>query len=292
MSDKCYRVPEVETHLLTSKKIGQSFKIQVMQPLLRTHGRERFPILYLTDGNLSFDFAKGISHVLQVTGEVARYILVGIGYPGENPFVGSVLRCRDLTPAHRAEVTEWRRSRPIEGVPDIEPGRKQWHGAAEFLAFMDDDVRALVEARYPVHADQRAYFGHSLGGALGLHALFSRMKLFNRYVISSPDLHYDGDDHALGVAQRFIASGERLDAKVVMTVGSEEEFEADKQKAQFVSSFYRFAAALRSAQIPGLEFSHRAFEGETHASVWPVAFSHGVREIFGPAAVPPLMQRE
>lgn len=31
---------------------------------------------------------------------------------------------RDLTPTHRAEVTEWRRPRQIKGVPDIEAGRK------------------------------------------------------------------------------------------------------------------------------------------------------------------------
>jgi predicted alpha/beta superfamily hydrolase len=292
MSDKFYYVPEVETHLVDSKDIDQTFKIQVMQPLTRKHGRERFPVLYLTDGNYSFDFAKGISHCLQATGEVARYILVAIGYPGDNPFAGSVLRCRDLTPAHRAEVPEWRRSRPIEGVPDIAVGKKCWHGATEFLGFIENEIRALVDERYPVVVGERAYFGHSLGGALGLHALFSRSKLFSRYVISSPDLFYDGDDHGIAAAREFIASGERLDAKVLMTVGGDEEFEADKDKCQFVSSFYRLAALLRQAHIPGLEFSHRLFDGETHASVWPVAFSHGARSIFGPADVPPLMQRE
>ena len=289
MSDKYYYVPEVETHLLGSKHIDQTFKIQVMQPLTRRDGGERFPVLYVTDGNLSFDFAKGISHGLQATGEVARYILIGIGYPGENPFAGSVLRCRDLTPAHRAEVPEWRRSRPIEGVPDIEGGKKRWNGAADFLEFINHELRALVDGRYPTIPDQRAYFGHSLGGALGLHALFSGSKLFSRYVISSPDLFYDGDDHGIAAARAFIASGQRLDAKVFMTVAGEEEFEADKQKSEFVSSFYRLAALLHRAKIQGLDLTHRVFQGETHMSVWPFAFSHGVRAVFGPADGPPLL---
>jgi hypothetical protein len=292
VDDKPYYVPEVETHLLNSEVIDQVFKIQVMQPLVLKHAQERFPVLYLTDGNYSFDFAKGISHCLQRTGEVARYILVGIGYPGENPFAGSVLRCRDFTPADRPEVAEWRRPLPVDGVPDIESGKRAWGGADAFLDFIDRELSAFVDTRYSTIPGERSYFGHSLGGGLGLHALFSRTTLFSGYVISSPGLHYDGKDLGIAAANAFVASGESRNAKVVLTVGGEEEFEADKVKSHFVSSFFRLAALLQGARVSGMEFSYRLFPGETHASVWPIAFSHGVRALFGPADKPPLRQRQ
>jgi predicted alpha/beta superfamily hydrolase len=79
-------VPSVRTHLIHSKYIGQAFKVQVMQPLQLEGGGARFPVLYATDGNLTFDLFKGISYVLQESGrEVQPYILVSIGYPSDCP---------------------------------------------------------------------------------------------------------------------------------------------------------------------------------------------------------------
>lgn len=275
-------VPRVETHLLASKHVDQIFQVQVMQPLTRKGAGETFPALYLTDANAAFDVAKGISHGLHIAGQVRRYILIGIGYPGDNPFAGSLLRGRDMTSARRAAPPGYPESLPIEGVPGIEPGGKRWSGAPDFIAFIRDELIPFIDGRYPTVAGERSYFGHSMGGGFGLHALFSQAGLFNRYIISSPGLAIDEDDHGIQEARQFIASGASLDAQVVMSVGGEEEFESEP--ARFVSSFYRLAALLRSAQLAGLSFSSRVYPGESHVSVWPIAFTHGVQAIYGPAA--------
>lgn len=287
--NKPFYVPGVETHLIESRFVEQTYQIQVMQPLMRAGQAERFPVLYLTDGNTSFDFAKGISHGLQVAGQVRRFILVGIGYPGENPFAGNILRFRDFTSERRAEVPGFPRTSAIEGVHGIEEGKKRWHGAADFLDFIRHELTPFIDEKYPTIPGERAYAGHSLGGGLGLHALFSRADIFNRYILVSPSVSYEGDDHVLREAQEFISSGGRLDANVVMAVGEREEFdESASPKAQFVSNFFRLASLLHKARIPGLEFTSRIYPGETHASVWPIAFLHGIQAIFGPAECPPV----
>jgi uncharacterized protein len=284
MVRKLFYVPPERTHSIASRYVDQTYRIQVMQPLAKRGELERLPVLYLTDGNDSFDIARSILHGLLAAGHVSRFILVGIGYPGDNPFVGDLLRARDFTPERRAEIDGFPRTSLIEGVPEIERGKKYWHGAADFLAFVRSELIPLIEHEYYTLPGDRAYFGHSLGASLGLHALLSQPGLFNRFILSSPGLCWDGDPHGIEPVERFIASKQRLDAEVFLSVGSEEEFEPRYSRSQFCSGYYRLAALIRRAQIPGLDFTNRIFLGETHASVWPMAFTHGVQRVFGPAA--------
>lgn len=280
MSRKPLHVPAVDTHHL------DGFQIQVMQPLMRRDGSERFPVLYITDANMAFDMAKGISHCLHVTGDVARYILVGIGYPGDNPLAGTIERRRDYTPAGRPEVADWPRTYPVEGVGEIPAGQPCWGRAGDFVAFIRERLMPFIDARYPTLPQDRGFFGHSLGGGFGLHVLFNHTALFGRYALSSPSISYDGDDYAIHEARAFIASGQRLDARIFLSVGGDEEFGAAYAKSQFVSSSYRLGAILND--MSGVSFRHRVYLGETHLGVYPIAFSHAVQYLYGPAPASPL----
>jgi hypothetical protein len=94
-------------------------------------------------------------------------------------------------------------------------------------------------------------------------------------------LRYDQYDLVLRDARTFIASQPTLtDVHVVMTVGTSEEFETEYSQWKLTSSFYRLAALLDSAAIPGLQLTTHAFPGEVHETVWPVAFSYGARLLF------------
>src|SRR5687767_7794990 len=87
-----------ETHLIRSTHVAQTFKVQVMRPTRKKGESAKFPVVYATDGNLTFDVLKGISYGLQLSEEVApRFLLVGIGYPSDSPWAGAILRGRDLT---------------------------------------------------------------------------------------------------------------------------------------------------------------------------------------------------
>jgi hypothetical protein len=56
--------PPVETHLLRSELIRQTFKIQVMQPARRRGENQRYPVVYVTDANWVFDMFKSISYLM------------------------------------------------------------------------------------------------------------------------------------------------------------------------------------------------------------------------------------
>jgi predicted alpha/beta superfamily hydrolase len=289
-SDKSFYLPTIETRLLRSRHVDQEYRIEVMQPLLKRGSLERFPVLYITDGNLSFDLAKAIAQSLQIAGQVQRFILVGICYPPPHPFAGNILRSRDFTSLYRAPIAGLSGKSPIAGVPQIDEGGKTWHGADQFLSFIQDELIPVIDANYPTICADRAYAGFSLGGGLGLHAMFARPDLFKRYLLTSPSIAYDGDEYGIREAQEYIAGGGNIEAKVFLGVGEKEEFDPTEAVARphFVSSLYRLAAVLRKADFAGLDLTCRIFAGETHASVWSISFTHGIQVIYGPAEQPPL----
>lgn len=286
--------PCVDTHLLESRHVQQTFKIQVMQPARRRGDATRHPVIYVTDGNIAFDVLKGISQSMQMSAQDAPpFILVGISYPADGPFAGLLLRARDLTFPHYPRLST--QPPPIEGVLEARRGGKDFYGAEEFRAFIERELIPHIDARYDTVPGDRTYFGHSAGGGFGLFTLFTRPELFRRYIVSSPGLIYHGMspagiryeeyDFLLQYARGFIASGKRLHAtQLYMSVGTEEEFEPGLEQWRIASSFQRMVALLNAQPIPGLELTAEALPGETHGTAWPIAFMHGVRAVFGTRA--------
>ena len=284
-------VPLIETHLIRSEHVAQTFKIEVMQPVQQRGEATRFPVVYVTDGNLAFDVLKGIALSLQLAErQVPRFMVVGIGYPGESPLAGAVLRARDFTfPGYPKLSTE---PPPIEGVLVDEPGAKDFYGAEDFQRFIERELVPLIDGRYRTIPGDRTYFGHSVAGGFGLFTLFTQAHLFKNYIVSSPGLvyhgtssagvHYDDHDFVLQDARRFVASGTSLDGtRLFMSVGTAEEFEPNLAQWRLTSSFHRLVALMKAGNIPGLQFTAETFPGATHMTAWPLAFIDGVKCMFG-----------
>jgi uncharacterized protein len=283
--------PPAQTHLIRSSFVAQTYKVQVALPEQRRGETTRFPVVYVTDGNRVFEMFRAISQILQASGyDAPRFALVSIGYPGDSPRAGALLRTRDFTfpgyPALRLVPP------PAEGVPMPEEGTPHMNGAADFSMFIEQELVPFIDRTYETIPGDRTYFGHSGGGAYGLYLLFTRAHLFRSYIVSSPSLtfqgeldgvHYDDCDFAFQEARSFIASRPRLSGQVRlhMSVGTEEEFEQALRPWQLTSSFYRMAQLLKAAEIAGLQVTSEAISGQTHMSVWPIAFVHGVQAVFG-----------
>jgi len=283
--------PVIETHLIRSRRVAQTFRIQVMLPAIKRGETTRFPVVYATDGNFAFDVLKGISYGMQQSERDARrFIVVGIGYPDDSPLAGAILRARDLTFPHYPKLSL--KPPPVEGVLVPREGAKDFYGAEDFQQFIRHELIPLMDERYMTLPGERTYFGHSAGGGFGLFTLFTQAELFKNYIASSPGLIYHGEstagiryenyDFVLDQARRFIASEKPLTGvKVYMSVGSEEEFEPNLSQWQLTSSFYRMAALMRRAAIPGLQLTTEVLTGETHMTAWPISFIHGIKAVFG-----------
>ena len=284
--DEPYEVPAPEKHTIKSKFVDQTFEIHVQLPLRLKDGSERFPVLYLTDcvSTMLFD---DITALMQMGGDVPRFIMVGIGYPAENWMGGMQLRGRDMTPTEFT-VPQWAMPWPVPGILKVKEGKKTG-GAAEFLQFIREELMPFIDAKYPTISDDKGYFGDSLGGLFGLYVMFNQPDTFNRYIIGSPSAWWD-KEVILKQAKKFIGSGKPLNARVFIAVGALEEVGAMGAQYRMVTNVYRIEKMLLEANLEGLRLSTYTFPDESHTSVVAMNYIRGLQAVYDKPAMPFLQE--
>jgi predicted alpha/beta superfamily hydrolase len=99
--------------------------------------------------------------------------------------------------------------------------------------------------------------------------LLTRPELFRRYVAVSPSLWYAGGS-LLGLEPRSSEGHGEVAADVFLGVGAQEN-------PAMAEDLRAFAARLR--RRPGLRVVEQVFEDEVHNSVFPAAFTRGIRAV-------------
>jgi predicted alpha/beta superfamily hydrolase len=262
---------------LHSKRIGETFQIDVALPARPGPTGRPMPVAYVMDANTVFGIAAQAARFLQDGDQARPAIIVGVGYCLDGVVrpkdAYGPLRTRDLSPSidqnYLDLVAAARNGRPVPD--DIRPAG----GADDFLDFLIEAVQPFIAERYPVDFADQTLIGSSLGGLFSLYAYFRRPGAFANHVANSPALWWNGgefmklpDHHASPVG----AAG-----SLFISVGGEEP---NAPPWMMLDNFHRFAERLRS--IKGLALTSHVFEGESHTSVIPAALSRGMRTIFAP----------
>lgn len=129
------------------------------------------PAVYLLDGAMWLPTFAKIDDAYSRVHDMAPVVLVGIGYL--NAVNTSDLRKRDFTPAFGRT-----------------PNRTG--GADAFLDVLQHEIIPYAEAHLPIDGHERGLVGHSYGGLFAAYALARAPDLFDRYLILSPALWFDG----------------------------------------------------------------------------------------------------
>jgi len=271
-ANKAYYIPKIETHLIKSKYVDQTFEISVWLPISKKDGSERFPVLYVTDANTGLPMGD-MMHYMHIGGDAPRFIMVGIGYPVTHALGGSIIRRRDMTPTEELTAPNLI---PIDGIPKVLSGKKSG-GAAEFLQFIRQELIPYVDKKYNTIPGDRALFGDSLGGLFALYTLFHETNTFNRYIIGSPSIWYD-NEISLKYAEKFMASDKKPKARIYMSIGELEE----EPHQKMVTNVYRMQAILNSkpTAMPDLKIKMQVIPNETHTSVIAINLIRGIQEVF------------
>lgn len=159
--------------------------------------RAGYPVLYLLDGNA----ALGALQDAQLA-DLARRgppVLVFIGYATDLRF-DATARAYDYTP-------------PLPGgepVIDDIARQRRGGGADVFLDLIEQRIKPLVQAQAPIDRQRQSLWGHSYGGLLTLHALFTRPASFQRFIAADPSLWWQGG-FILQEAQVFTANPQPFD---------------------------------------------------------------------------------
>lgn len=244
-----------------------------------------WPVIYVLDGNLMFSPLAQLVHNRSARGAELRggsAVVVGLGH---------VLPA-DSTEVHDRAARTYDYTLPFDGVAPDSQGRAQG-GADVFLDWMAQQLLPLLHARLPINPSQQMLVGHSYGGLLTLHALFTRPALFQRYVAASPSLWW-GNGLVLDEAVRFLQRQAQQPAlaqpvQLYLSQGSEEMAGRNPAQRSATANPERAAsaqAAQARAQVHGLhtladlQQALNAVAGlRCQHDVWPGA-NHGGTQLF------------
>ncbi len=230
-----------------------------------------YPVFYVLDGNAAFPVAAFLARTAASRREVTGYsppLVVGIGYPGDADFDVKARR-RDYTVSMK---------KPDDAAEE--------GGAERFLDFIENELKPMLAARYPIDRKRQALFGHSFGGLFVVHALFARPAGFSTYLASSPSIWW-GDRLVLNGLPGLLKLDGTLRPRVQISVGSLEdqpprgkyppEVLAMRAKRVMVPEARSLAERLRKMPGWGGQVVYHELEGEDHGPAWLPAMTRGMQ---------------
>jgi predicted alpha/beta superfamily hydrolase len=240
---------------LESKAFGGKRALTVRLPPGHERGAERYPVLYLTDGDRHLASLDATIRFLVQSGRMPEVIVVGIPH-GD--------RTRELTPT-RAGMP-----RP-DGTVEVLPTSG---GADALLAFLEQEAVPWVEANLRA-APMRILAGHSFGGLFALYTLAARPELFQARIAVAPTFHWDGSWPVRRIAD-LVAKRPDVSGALVFTMGDE----GPAMAAGFADLQKALAGATR------LRSRGFHFPDEDHGSVVFPSHYAALREIFAGYRMP------
>lgn len=236
-------LPRTTTLHVRARANGVAYKLSVSLPRDYEKSQQRYPVIYVLDADYAFAIAHNVVEHLADREHLRWAIVVGIGYEDG---AYRVNRTRDYTPTHTPAGN---------AVPAHQrPYQKHSGGGPRFLRFLKDELIPRIDRSYRT-TGERTLAGHSYGGLFGAWTMLTT-DLFTGYVIVSPSLWYDDGmifaTKGTAKARAYVAAGAMEDPIMARDV-------------------------RRLGPRLGREQKVEVLEGETHNSIFPSAFSRGVR---------------
>ncbi|HEX8558377.1 MAG TPA: alpha/beta hydrolase-fold protein [Pyrinomonadaceae bacterium] len=237
--------------VVRSQALGEERVILVRTPPgYAARANERFPVLYMTDGDAHILHTSGTVAFLARNARMPEMIVVG---------VTNTDRTRDLTPTR------------VEQLPGNPNARFPTSGGADkFLRFIEAELIPLVESKYRTQP-YRALAGHSLGGLFAVHTLITKPELFNSYIAVSPSLQWD-NFALIDRVKEFFKARRELNRTLFTSLGDE--------PGDIGDAFGLFKEVLQKQQAKGFVWEAARYDDEDHGSVVLRSHYAGLRKAF------------
>jgi len=236
-----YRADPTVQFVVHSQRAGRDFLVQVTpaghRPWLPG---QKAPVAYVLDGG--FGILAPTAHFLGASNAMLPAYIVTVSYPAGQR--GS----RDW------DMLFGGATRP-EGTP------ANGGGGQAFMAFLIEELRPFIEAKYPVDPANSVLVGHSLSGIFTANVLARKPEAFAGYLIASPSVWADA-----GIVARLArATALETPRRVFVAYGEDEAahmVEGGEQVARAVAR-NRTAFASRAHVFPDAD--HLSFYPELAA---------------------------
>jgi hypothetical protein len=229
---------------------------------------QRYPVLYLLDGDAHFHSVSGLVQILGTgingTYAIPEMIVVAIA---------NTDRTRDMTPT--------RVEKGFDGWPA--PRLKTSGGMANFLSFIRSELIPRIDSTYRT-SPYRIFVGHSLGGITVINALYTIPETFNAYVAIDPSLWWD-DRVLLKQAKDYLAKGNYQQR--VLFLGQANTLNPDDTTSNpHFNAMLQFNSVVETYNTSGLRYGYRYYANDDHGSVPLISEYDALRFIFEGYRVP------
>lgn len=240
-----------EQRTLYSQKVGQQYQVLINLPMGFDKSNS-YPVIYLLDAQWDFPLISATYGQMYYDGFVPAAVIVGITWgEGDDP---NVKRVRDFTPSKMAG--------------DIQSG-----GAANFLAFIKDELIPFVQQEYSGN-EHRVLMGSSLGGLFTLYALFNEPQLFSAYIPTASASGWDNE-----VVYRFAKSN---DAKLRAQLAKQpiNLYSAIGELDQLKTDFAKMQGFFAQQRYSGLHLKTEILGNLGHAGIKAPGNAWGLQFVF------------
>lgn len=245
-------IKDSELRTLKSKHVGQEYKINIFFPKDYEKENKRYPVVYVLDAEYNFGCVAYIARRLIKNGDIPKILLVGIAYDtGYEDFYDK--RFGDSTPESR-----------IHGHNS--------GGAEQFTQFIEKELIPFVNQNFRTIPGDRTIVGHSITGFYCCYVLFRHPYLFDRYIIVSPSLWFS-NGIVFEYEEAFASKNKDMHASAFLSVGEDES-------QRIREGSINLSSTLSKRGYLHLRFQFSLVEGENHRSLFPFAFSRGLRFVF------------
>jgi predicted alpha/beta superfamily hydrolase len=225
---------DVQRLVVHSDRIDRDFLVEVTSPRTPMLPGQKMPAIYALD--MGYWIAGPAGRMLSSAGAMRPAYVIAIGYlPGQE-------RARNVDLVH----------------PRFTRGGETFGGGgAAFEAVLLDEIRPLLEARYPLDPKRAYLFGHSFGGMFAAEVLADRPQAFAGYLIGSPT---GLEDESLA-ARLAVAAAKGEGRRVYLAWGG-------KEVSRITDAGAMIAKALGGPRAT-FELRRQVYAGEIHGSYYP-----------------------
>lgn len=261
-------VPRARQYDITSRINGQTYRVMVATPF-KADAEAAYPALFVLDGNQYFGTATDALTRQSALRNVAPAIVVGIGYPTDDPQEVFRLRAFDMTPSPSANPKD----------------AGKFGGGSAFDRVLEEEIKPFVAARYRIDPAQQIIWGQSFAGLTVLRILFKNPNAYSTYILSSPSVWYNNME-VLADEESFAkrARSGTLRLSVLVTSAADEQYRGTDEKllteagtSRMVDNASELAARLALLHPQRIPVTRVIFEGELHNTVPQASLSRSLR---------------
>ncbi len=259
-----------KTDSVQSNILGENRKIWIHVPDVAPNSKERFPVVYVLDGDGHFSSVVGmIQQLNSVNGNTMCPKMIVVGITNTD-------RTRDLTPTHI----------DVDPMMNDSVFPRTSGGGEKFISFIEKELMPFIESKYPT-APHKMLIGHSLGGLTVMQIFVHHNTLFNSYICIDPSMWWD-NEKLLKETKAFLKNTKLEGKSLYLGIANTMEEGMDIKKVVHdtsketghIRAILELQTALDNNKQNGLKYRGKYYADDTHGSAPLITTYDALRYFF------------